>query len=228
MKRITTMLALFCAVSFATHDEEYEEEEQVIYFTDSIGGALLQNKQYTGKVVGCVCGGDCSTEPIDPAEPGYDCTSIVTGNMKNGELDGEYKKAYGWGNLLGTYKNGKEQGEWKMFYENGNLQSVMNYKDGKRHGEHKMFYDNGKPQSVMNYKDGMPQGEHKSLYESGKLQSVMNYKDGVPQGEYKMFYDNGKPQSVITYKDGMPHEIKTFDKDGNLQSTKSFKQGVRR
>ena len=52
----------------------------------------------------------------------------------NGNLEGEYKKFYGNGQLWlqCLYVNGKIEGEYKEFYENGQLREHYFYVNGKK------------------------------------------------------------------------------------------------
>ncbi len=108
-------------------------------------------------------------------------------------------------------------------YFNGNLKFRHSYKDGKKHGICEKYDKNGSLIWKGHYEDGillteeffkgnLP--ERKKLYgEEGNLEIDVSYGKGA-----KTYYGSGELSSEAMHGDGASSVMKTYYKDGGLQS----------
>ena len=146
----------------------------------------------------------------------------VSGNYKNGVLDGEFKAYYPNGNLQGevTYKNGEMNGEFKEYHENKNIRLSGNYKNSLQEGEWKSYLEDGTLETIVNYKDGELNGLKEDYYKNGNVWTRQEFKNNDLDGVYEVYYENGNPQLKAKIKNGQTVEEQRFNHDGTPSNEK--------
>ena len=146
----------------------------------------------------------------------------VSGNYKNGVLDGEFKAYYPNGNLQGevTYKNGEMNGEFKEYHENKNIRLSGNYKNSLQEGEWKSYLEDGTLETIVNYKDGELNGLKEDYYKNGNVWTRQELKNNDLDGVYEVYYENGNPQLKAKIKNGQTVEEQRFNHDGTPSNEK--------
>ena len=166
-------------------------------------------------------------------------------NYKNGLLDGLSESYDGEGNLREkrTYKDGEHDGLWESFRDVGQLSFKRNFKNGVMRYEEK-YYKNGQLKHKFNFnKDGEHDGLCENYHENGKVSTKANIKNGQRHGvcEHTHFYGELSERARLYlqrgenevmgylkqhYKNGLLHgPEESFDKEGNLERTKTYKDG---
>ena len=146
----------------------------------------------------------------------------VSGNYKNGVLDGEFKAYYPNGNLQGevTYKNGEMNGEFKEYHENKNIRLSGSYKNSLQEGEWKSYLEDGTLETIVNYKDGELNGLKEDYYKNGNVWTRQEFKNNDLDGVYEVYYENGNPQLKAKIKNGQTVEEQRFNHDGTPYNEK--------
>lgn len=146
----------------------------------------------------------------------------VSGNYKNGVLDGEFKAYYPNGNLQGevNYKNGEMNGEFKEYHENKNIRLSGNYKNSLQEGEWKSYLEDGTLETIVNYKDGELNGLKEDFYKNGNVWTRQEFKNNDIDGVYEVYYENGNPQLKARIKNGKTVEEQRFNHDGTPYNEK--------
>ena len=146
----------------------------------------------------------------------------VSGNYKNGVLDGEFKAYYPNGNLQGevNYKNGEMNGEFKEYHENKNIRLSGNYKNSLQEGEWKSYLEDGTLETIVNYKDGELNGLKEDFYKNGNVWTRQEFKNNDLDGVYEVYYENGNPQLKAKIKNGQTVEEQRFNHDGTPYNEK--------
>ena len=146
----------------------------------------------------------------------------VSGNYKNGVLDGEFKAYYPNGNLQREviYKNGEMNGEYKEYNENKSIRLFGNYKNNLQDGEWKSYLEDGTLESIVNYKDGELNGLKEDYYKNGNVWIRQEFKNNDLDGVYEVYYENGNPQLKAKIKNGQTVEEQRFNHDGTPYNEK--------
>ena len=146
----------------------------------------------------------------------------VSGNYKNGVLDGEFKAYYPNGNLQGevNYKNGEMNGEFKEYHENKNIRLSGSYKNSLQDGEWKSYLEDGTLETIVNYKDGELNGLKEDFYKNGNVWTRQEFKNNDLDGVYEVYYENGNPQLKAKIKNGQTVEEQRFNHDGTPYNEK--------
>ena len=146
----------------------------------------------------------------------------VSGNYKNGVLDGEFKAYYPNGNLQGevTYKNGEMNGEFKEYHENKNIRLSGSYKNSLQEGEWKSYLEDGTLETIVNYKDGELNGLKEDFYKNGNVWTRQEFKNNDLDGVYEVYYENGNPQLKAKIKNGQTVEEQRFNHNGTPYNEK--------
>ena len=146
----------------------------------------------------------------------------VSGNYKNGVLDGEFKAYYPNGNLQGevTYKNGEMNGEFREYNENKNIRLSGSYKNNLQEGEWKSYLEDGTLETIVNYKDGELNGLKEDYYKNGNVWIRQEFKNNDLDGVYEVYYENGNPQLKAKIKNGQTVEEQRFNHDGTPYNEK--------
>ena len=146
----------------------------------------------------------------------------VSGNYKNGVLDGEFKAYYPNGNLQGevNYKNGEMNGEFKEYHENKNIRLSGSYKNSLQDGEWKSYLEDGTLETIVNYKDGELNGLKEDYYKNGNVWTRQEFKNNDLDGVYEVYYENGNPQLKAKIKNGQTVEEQRFNHDGTPSNEK--------
>ena len=146
----------------------------------------------------------------------------VSGNYKNGVLDGEFKAYYPNGNLQGevTYKNGEMNGEYREYNENKNIRLSGSYKNNLQDGEWKSYLEDGTLETIVNYKDGELNGLKEDYYKNGNVWIRQEFKNNDLDGVYEVYYENGNPQLKAKIKNGQTIEEQRFNPDGTPYNEK--------
>ena len=149
----------------------------------------------------------------------------VSGNYKNGVLDGEFKAYYPNGNLQGevNYKNGEMNGEFKEYHENKNIRLSGSYKNSLQDGEWKSYLEDGTLETIVNYKDGELNGLKEDFYKNGNVWTRQEFKNNDLDGVYEVYYENGNPQLKAKIKNGQTIEEQRFNHDGTLYNEQDEK-----
>lgn len=146
----------------------------------------------------------------------------ISGNYKNGILDGENKVYYPNEKLQAEtyYVNGELNGAYIGYYENGNIKLTGNYKENLPDGEWKFYLEKGNLQSIVNYKVGELNGLKEEYYENGNLWTRKEFKNNYLDGVYEVYYENGNPQLKAKIKNGQIMEEQRFNHDGTPYNEK--------
>ena len=142
----------------------------------------------------------------------------ISGNYKNGILDGEYKVYYPNEKLQAEtyYVNGELNGAYIGYYENGNIKLTGNYKENLPDGEWKFYLEKGNLQSIVNYKVGELNGLKEEYYENGNLWTRKEFKNSIQEGVHEVYYEDGTPKLKAKIKDGYIVEEQRFNRDGTV------------
>lgn len=146
----------------------------------------------------------------------------VSGNYKNGVLEGEFKAYYPNGNLQGEiiYKNGEMNGDFKEYHENKNKRLSGSYKNNLQDGEWKSYLEDGTLETIVNYKDGELNGIKEDYYKNGNVWTRQEFKNNELDGVYEVYYENGNPQLKAKIKNGQTIEEQRFNHDGTPYNEK--------
>ncbi|WP_111682816.1 toxin-antitoxin system YwqK family antitoxin [Winogradskyella tangerina] len=143
-------------------------------------------------------------------------------NVKDGKLEGNYKRFYKNGNLRieGAYKNDLKHGLWKDYDEVGNLVNTYNLNKGELNGKSIEYKPEGKIRKIEFFKNGVLDGETTDFFydeETDRIKAKVftNYSDGKLDGETKLiFIDENNNQLVLSkvlfkndQKNGFAQEI---------------------
>jgi antitoxin component YwqK of YwqJK toxin-antitoxin module len=149
------------------------------------------------------------------------------------------------------YVNGRKEGIGYQYADDGRIVTLIEYQkgyiasrekvnrkddQGKKQGVWKTYFSNRRLEREERYKDDLLNGYVKIYNKQGKLESASLYINGVKQSEAEneadfniknTYYSDGSVKSQITYnlsgkKDGV---AKTFDKEGNVESTEIYRNG---
>ncbi|MFH1771682.1 MAG: toxin-antitoxin system YwqK family antitoxin, partial [Candidatus Omnitrophota bacterium] len=123
------------------------------------------------------------------------------------------------------YKDGKLNGIAKYYFENGNIKQEIPYANGLKHGLEKGYYANGKYYQEVQYKQGEINGSWKEFYDTGIVRSEAQYRNGIRHGFFRSYSSNAKLKKEEIWQNDKKVLIRTYDKEGNLESEKVYKRG---
>ena len=152
----------------------------------------------------------------------------IKSNNSDGLRDGEYIETYEDGNpkTKGAYKAGKKDGRWETYKKDGLPDKVVTYRSEELHGESITYYTDGSVNEIINYADGKKDGKSKEFYfRTGYPKSEYTYSKGKRNGDFKRYYDENNLKEEGRYENDSEVYIKTYYKDGKLESIKERKSG---
>ena len=90
---------------------------------------------------------------------------------------------------------------------------------------YRSWYRSGNARDLCPYKNGLREGDWlKYQNNTGLLQSKIPFKDGLYHGPFTKYHFNGKIYQAGEYERGcIVGELRTFDKDGKLDSLETYK-----
>jgi len=151
--------------------------------------------------------------------------TLITGNYKNGLLDGFYKKKVKINlNIIdswfvdseGYYKDGMKDGKW-IYYFMGNKASEGSYYFDKKNGiwiNYIIYEDhNGEIYSETNYSNDKKNGQFTRYFESETIQDSLNPKTVFFPIKECVFYENDIKQGKYTYEDSIMKVTGYFSDD---------------
>ncbi|MFD0964287.1 toxin-antitoxin system YwqK family antitoxin [Pseudofulvibacter geojedonensis] len=112
-------------------------------------------------------------------------------DLKNGELNGDYKNFYESGNLkmTGAYQNGNRNGAFKFYYDNGNTKEEAHYINDKGNGLFKQYYENGDLEVEYYLKQGKLNGKL-TRYENNQKKFTKQFLNDDLEGDYEEYIYN--------------------------------------
>jgi antitoxin component YwqK of YwqJK toxin-antitoxin module len=163
----------------------------------------------------------------------YNGNSIISGNMVDGQPDGEWKLWYANGIPCETrhYKNGAEDGKWFCFNEKGDTTYIFDFKNEKLSRMQEIHYDsslfnprNGSCFMIKNISDyNLDQRttifrtvEYKKNDPKDSLiyyTTRYNMENGMSYKESKAYYRNQLISTVINYEKREPYPSNVFYKE---------------
>jgi len=152
----------------------------------------------------------------------------ISSNYANGLLDGGYAETYTTGQIKtkGAYKAGKKDGRWETYKADGLPDKVITYRNGLRDGESITYYTDGGVNEIINYADDKKDGISKAFYyQTGYPKEEYTYFKGKRNGPYKRYYDENNLKEDGRFENDTEVYMKTFYKDGQLESIKERKPG---
>lgn len=135
--------------------------------------------------------------------------------------DGMFLQYYasGYVAISGQYKNGRMDGEWKYFHGNGELKNLFTCKDGIMHGDYIEVNEGGVEIINGHYENGLKTGKWTWKYDSGEIKETGSYKDDLLDGEFICYYKNGNIREKGKYSKGELHgAYETYFNDGSLRA----------
>ncbi len=138
-------------------------------------------------------------------------------HLKDGEYHGKIVVYYPSGKvyITGNFKNGNKQGIFKKYNENGTLSQVVYYKDDEPYRV-KTYYPNGQlkmdaqvtlsllnrfSEPIFTADDWTLHGQVKEYYQNGQLKSIANYKYGQLVGHYVLYDSLGRVVNIANIKE---------------------------
>jgi antitoxin component YwqK of YwqJK toxin-antitoxin module len=165
-----------------------------------------------------------------------DSNLLLQGFMKNGLADSTFisyhisLENYKTVSVKSFFRNGLKEGEETEYNAKGVIIYLRHYKEGLLEGEYKHFNDYGNLITSGTYKKGKKEDiwienfikEYYSVFSKYKKDELVDY-------QWQAYYKDGKVFFEGKYdKDGRKQGIfKTYDTDGILKSTESYKNGKR-
>jgi uncharacterized protein len=153
---------------------------------------------------------------------------LVSGNYKNGNIDGEWVINHGNGSfkfLTGNFMNDEPFGYFKLVVQNNVIS--LNIENGKLNGEC-IFLQNlflsGETRTVLQYEEGKKNGECQIFRGSKKPEEIYHFINDTLNGEYKSYFFRDFYSGVDTvlkevgfYKNNLKTGIwKTYHETGPL------------
>ncbi|MFH0865011.1 MAG: hypothetical protein V1904_02365 [Bacteroidota bacterium] len=165
-----------------------------------------------------------------------DSNMVLQGFMKNGLADSTFisyhisLENYKRESMKSFFRNGLKEGEETEYNAKGVIIYLRHYKEGLLEGEYKHFNDYGNLVTSGIYKKGKKEEiwienfikEYYSVFSKYKKDELIDY-------QWQAYYKDGKVFFEGKYdKDGRKQGIfKTYDTEGILKSTESYKNGKR-
>ena len=156
-------------------------------------------------------------------ETGYTVTSISGSHVKELQLIDET------GLLVekGYVSNGLKIGNWTTYWQDGKkIKSVKHFVDGKLNGTSMKYNDRNQILEITNYLNDQLHGYH-VVYSWARPVKEITYKLGKVHGEMKVYFDkNGKLQKTISFSNGVQDgPFRQYDFEGNLVLDYIYKNG---
>lgn len=190
----------------------------------------------------------CIAQDDYPYETYYDNGQIKTsGQYKNGQRVGEWKKFYSNGNLCKEYSftNGKKNKESKTYFKDGSLNTETfkiddyyfrkkYYEDGNlrfenqlENGYFKEYYNDGALKISSNYRDWQLHGKWIKYFQDGSIEWEVEYFNGFKHGFYKLYHANNQLKLIGKLRKGKKEgEESQYYENGQLKWTGEFKANV--
>ena len=93
--------------------------------------------------------------------------------------------------LSGNLKDGKLDGPYERYHENGQLQEKATYAAGEYDGPYERYYENGQLRTKATYKDVEYHGPFESYHRNGQLELKTTYAAGEEDGPYEWYDSDG-------------------------------------
>ena len=135
------------------------------------------------------------------------------------------------GKVQGTLKDGVWEGLYLEYFDDGQLRYKETYKNGKLNGNSETYYENGQLFWKGVYKNGKYHGLWESYWQHGTIRNQGYFKDGERHG-ITLIFDRVTGDGSLTirqiFKYGKEDGLREyFNKDGTLDKTETYKNGVK-
>ncbi len=125
--------------------------------------------------------------------------------------------------IQGSLHQGLPEGRWNYYGENGELHFHVFYKNGRLNGTIRRLYKDSS--SEFDFVDGKKHGAGK-YFRKGKLTSTENYKNGERDGLFQTYDKDGILRSSTSYKDGHLHGTQfRLSPEGDTLSLRNYTNG---
>ena len=128
--------------------------------------------------------------------------------------------------ISGNYKNGELDGKILSYHENGSIYGLRYYIDGEKDGTHIYKFPNGNTELEHSFSKGIKNGLYQTFYDSGKLKEKFTYSMGKIDGIYQYYYPNGQLWIEKIYKEDLLMEVtNSYSPDGDLRDKGTISNG---
>lgn len=151
------------------------------------------------------------SQRVQPVQYEFYGKVLVTGQMKNGDRHGTWKRISTEGKLLllGEYKDGKRDGVWKKFDKNGKVKGQWEYKEDVRVGHWVTYGLNNEKLMELVYDSVGRLTTGACYYNNGKLGLLEEYRfDSTDIYLYRSeYFQNGQLYRFTSYKNSEKHGL---------------------
>lgn len=140
-------------------------------------------------------------------------------NIKDGELDGQYKQYFQNGAVQRDYivAKGLSNGPYVSFYDHGQIEEQGEYVNDKLHGNWKGFHENGKLKYSGSFEADNRIGKWEYFHANGNISEIIHYNEaGEKHGDYSTFTEAGKLLNIISYQKDKIVAITWYNPQGNI------------
>jgi len=185
--------------------QEYRRDEETIFFNEwDQNETLITRGQYKYNF-------KFGTKFFDPKEP-----MVKIGTWTFWNLGKKLEK---------NYVNNVLSGVYRAWYSDGTIEYELNFERGALHGRTVQYSPNGSISAECVFKNGKKNGKEIVINEFVRIEYL--YSDGNLNGETVVYYHNGNVKQRVMFVNRKKNGLDLmFDKEGNLISKISFKEGI--
>lgn len=170
-----------------------------------------------------VCGEGTAATPARAPEPTWFCA------RPDGTRHGAFITTFpdGTPEVTGDYKDGQLDGTWQRHAPNGTIVEQGSYAAGKKTGRWEMFSSgDGRRLGGYDLKNGS--GVEKHWLDDGSLYSERTLRAGLAQGSAKTYAPDGTPVIIASYRAGVLDGAHTVGGKNTLRIEETLAGGIRR